>query len=186
MIALKETPFNLFAAVAEASRAEGFEVLVIGGHAVNAYGYVRTTLDADFLVCEDDFALIRHVFESLGYGLSARGETFARMDPRKSDAFALPVDLMLVSRETFCKLQEGQRELPFGATKLKVPPPLHLIALKLHAMRNNDRRRAGKDLTDILQIIRVCEIDVGSAEFAAILERYANPQSRLLLTAALA
>ena len=44
-------PVNIIHAKAEQL---GLKYLVIGGHAVNAYGEPRTTVDVDFLVCKDD------------------------------------------------------------------------------------------------------------------------------------
>jgi hypothetical protein len=182
---VKPPPSDIFAAVAEASVSQGLPVLVIGGHAVNAYGYVRTTLDADFLVCADDLPAWRMVFESFGYRWRGQTDAFAKLDPPDTESPALPVDIMLVSRETFLKLMDGQRELEFGPTRLLVPHPLHLIALKLHAMKNDERRRLGKDLPDILQLIRLCGIDPAGVEFRRIIERYANQPTRTLLDAAL-
>lgn len=78
-----------------------------------------------------------------------------------------------------------RRELNFGGTRLSVPQPLYLIALKLHAMKNDERRRLGKDLPDILGLMRLCGIDPASLEFRQIVERYANEQTRSLLNAAL-
>jgi hypothetical protein len=158
---------------------------VIGGHAVNAYGYVRTTLDADFLVCEDDLQDWRRIFDSFGYEWRGQTEAFAKLTPPETEPPSLPVDIMIVSRQTFMKLTEGQRELEFGPTRLPVPQPLYLIALKLHAMKNDERRRLGRDLPDILQIIRRCGIDPADVKFQQIVERYANPQTRALLDAAL-
>lgn len=182
---MKPLAVNIFAAVAEASHRESLPVLVIGGHAVNAYGYVRTTLDADFLVCADDFPAWRLVFEALGYRWRGQTEAFAKFLPPETEPPSLPVDVMLVSSETFQKLREEHRELEFGPTRLPVPQPLHLIALKLHAMRNDERRRQGKDLPDILQIIRLCKIDTSGLAFQRIVERYANQQTRTLLDVAL-
>ena len=176
---------DIFAAVAAASARQNLPLLVIGGHAVNAYGYVRTTLDADFLVCADDFPAWRRVFEDFGYRWQGQTDAFAKLSPPETEPPSLPVDMMLVNRETFQKLQEGRRELEFGPTRLAVPQPLHLIALKLHAMKNDERRRLGKDLPDILQMIQLCGIDPKSEVFTEVVERYANVQTRNLLKAAL-
>ena len=46
---------NIFEKIAGAAERERLAVLVIGGHAVNAYGYTRTTLDVDFLVAVESF-----------------------------------------------------------------------------------------------------------------------------------
>jgi len=41
---------NVFSIIEENARAANLDYLVIGGHAVNAHGYFRTTLDVDLLV----------------------------------------------------------------------------------------------------------------------------------------
>jgi hypothetical protein len=88
---------------------------------------------------------------------------------------------MLVSSETFAKLHAEKNELHFGDTRLPVPKPMHLIALKLHAMKNPERLKRGKDLPDILNLISICAIDTSGQEFTLILDRYANDETRHLL-----
>jgi hypothetical protein len=58
---------------------------------------------------------------------------------------------------------------------------LNLIALKLHAMRNPERFKKGKDLPDILNLISICQIDPQSGEFLDVLSRYASDETRSLL-----
>ena len=172
---------NIFEKIAEAVEREGLAVLVIGGHAVNAYGYTRTTLDVDFLVAVESFPEWRRVFESAGYRWAGQTETFARLDPPGTDPPSLPVDVMLVSSETFSKLHAERQLLDFGGNRLPVPKPLNLIALKLHAMRNPERFKKGKDLPDILNLISICQIDTESREFIEVLNRYASDETRSLL-----
>lgn len=173
---------SIFEKIAAAER-EGLAVLVIGGHAVNAYGYSQTTLDVDFLVAVEAFPRWRAVFESAGYRWVGQTESFARLDPPVTDPPSLPVDVMLVSGETFSKLYAGRRLLDFGGALLPVPKPLNLIALKLHAMRNPERFKKGKDLPDILNLISICQIDPQSGEFLDVLSRYASDETRSLLAA---
>ena len=172
---------TLFEKVAEAAGSKGLALLVIGGHAVNAYGYTRTTLDVDFLVAVESFREWRPVFESAGYRWAGQTDTFARMDPPTTDPPSLPVDVMLVSKETFSKLYDGRQMLDFGEARLPAPNPLNLIALKLHAMRNPERFKKGKDLPDILNLISICQIDTKSREFVEVLNRYASDETRNLL-----
>lgn len=172
---------TLFERLADAAAREGLGVLVIGGHAVNAYGYSRTTVDVDFLVTVPSFPKWREVFESAGYRWAGQTETFARMDPPATDPPSLPVDVMLVSPETFDKLYAERTVLNFGGTPFPVPKPLHLIALKLHAMRNSERFKKGKDLPDILNLISICQIDPKNREFQEVLDRYASDETRNLL-----
>ncbi len=172
---------SIFEHIAAAAERERLDVLVIGGHAVNAYGYTRTTLDVDFLVAVEAFPGWRTIFESAGYRWAGQTETFARLDPPVTEPPSLPVDVMLVSTETFSKLYAGRQLLDFGGTLLPVPKPLNLIALKLHAMRHPERFKKGKDLPDILNLISICKIDPLSGEFLDILSRYASDETRSLL-----
>lgn len=178
-------PQDVFAAIERASAAHELEILVIGGHAVNAYGYTRTTFDVDFLIPEDGFPAMQACLEQVGYRTSGKNATFARMEPIMAGSSAPRVDVMLVDRSTFEKMREGQRALRFGLAELPAPTPLFLIALKLHAMKNEARRKIGKDLVDILALIRVCEIDSRGIEFQGVLEKFADAPSRALLENAL-
>jgi hypothetical protein len=101
------------------------------------------------------------------------------LDP--PDATGFPLDVMLVPPETFQKLYLERVEGAVGNAQLNLPKPLHLIALKLHAMRNPARFGQGKDLLDILNLISLCEIDTESPEFLSILDRHANDETRELL-----
>ena len=76
-----------------------------------------------------------------------------------------------------------RRVLDFGGEALPVPKPLHLIALKLHAMRNAERFKKGKDLPDILNLISICQIDPKHRDFQEVLDRYASDETRNLLAA---
>jgi hypothetical protein len=177
---------NIFDQVAEAVGRGGLAALVIGGHAVNAYGYTRTTVDVDFLVAVESLRAWRSVFESAGYTWKGQTDTFARFDPPVTDPPSLPVDVMLVSPETFGRIYAERTLLDFGASRLPVPKPLHLVALKLHALKNPERFKKGKDMPDILNLISICGIDTKSREFAEIFDRYANDETRAIIALHLA
>ena len=172
---------DIFALVATAAAEARLGVLVIGGHAVNAYGYTRTTLDADFLICADDLPAWRSQLESFGYRWLGQTDAFAKFVPVCGGDMLFPVDLMLVDRPTWQQISTRGRPMSFGEICLPVPDPLHLIALKLHAMRNTERRLSGKDLPDIIQILRICAIDPAGVDFTALLDRHANNETRDLL-----
>jgi len=172
---------ELFRQLQQASAEKNLPLLLIGGHAVNAYGYSRTTLDVDMLIAVETFPDWRPVLESLGYKWMGQTENFARLDPPRDGPPLLPVDVMFVSPETFAKLHAERVDLAFGDAVLPVPKPLHLVALKLHAMRNGERFKKGKDLPDILNLISICNIDTAGEEFHSVLARYANDETRDLL-----
>src|SRR5258708_36310444 len=66
--------------------------------------------------------------------------------------------------------------------RLTIPSPLHLVAMKLHALRNPARFESGIDLQDVKHLIRAAQIDIESPEFQEIAQRYATEEirSRLL------
>ncbi len=45
----------------------GVEVLLVGGFAVNYYGYTRSTLDVDFMVMADDVSKVKEIMVAAGY-----------------------------------------------------------------------------------------------------------------------
>ena len=170
---------DIFESVGNLSEQLGLPVLLIGGHAVNFYGYNRTTLDVDFLIAVDSFPAWRSGFESIGYKWIGQTENFVRLEPVVPALF--PMDVMLVATETFQKLYAERVECPTGTARMNLPKPIHLIALKLHAMKNPVRLRQGKDLLDILNLVSLCKIDIEGQEFQGVLDRYANEEIRNLV-----
>ena len=170
---------DVFESVGKLGGQLGLPVLLIGGHAVNFYGYNRTTLDVDFLIAVDSFPAWRSGLESIGYKWIGQTENFVRLEP--VDPALFPMDVMLVAPETFQKLYAERVECRIGTALLSLPKPLHLIALKLHAMKNPERLRQGKDLLDILNLVSLCQIDIEGQEFQGILDRYANEEIKNLV-----
>jgi len=171
---------TIFQTATRAAQAEGREFLLIGGHAVNARGYERTTLDFDFLIPAADLPAWKKILSSLEYKPIRETKAFAQFEPVGGGGFR--VDLMLVDDATFAKLLAGSEVRTYGGCDIRVAGALHLIALKLHATRTWDRAVEGKDYYDILNLIRVNRIDTDAPEFQSILNRYATPsiKERLL------
>ena len=48
---------------------------------------------------------------------------------------------------------------------INAPKVLHLIAMKLHALKYNAQRRYGRDMPDILELVRVNNLDVADPAF---------------------
>ena len=164
---------------AEAGK-RGLEFLLIGGHAVNAHGYERTTLDFDFLVPAADLPAWKAVLAGLDYHPIHETKAFAQFEPGEGAGFR--IDLMLVDAPTFGKLMAGSEVRIYGGCEIRVAGVLHLIAMKLHATRTWDRAVQGKDFYDILNLIRINRVDTDSPDFQAILNRHATPsiKERLL------
>lgn len=150
--------------------------LLIGGHAVIALGIERTTLDVDILIKADDLADWSTRLKAQGYQLARETKAFAQFLPPDADGMRL--DLMLVDSQTFDKLHLASIGVEFGRRLAQVPTPLHLIALKLHALKNPHRAALGKDFADIIALAQRHNLDFFSAEFQTILDRYASPAVR--------
>lgn len=85
------------------------------------------------------------------------------------------MDLMLSDAQTFRRIQQASRRYDIGnGRSLAIPTPLHLIAMKLHALRNPQRFERGIDLQDVKYLIKTAGIDIPSGEFTEILERCAT------------
>ncbi len=138
-------------ALAAQAETEGLEAAVVGGNAVNLHAYSRTTFDLDILVREGDAERWLAFSKGRGYAISRRTE-FIRLRFERDPAAALPLDLMLVSEHTFREISgdSERREIGDDLT-LAIPSALHLIGMKLHALRNPQRVERG-------MICRMCDI----------------------------
>lgn len=166
-------------ALTSAARSEGLESVVVGGNAVNLYAYLRTTFDVDLLIREEERARWIRFFEERGYEIFHATENFVRLRLRGDPAGALPLDLMLADARTFRGIFERSRQMEIAAgIQIAIPDPLHLIAMKLHALRSPHRVESGVDLQDVRHLIRAAKIDTASREFADILNRYASESIR--------
>lgn len=162
--------------------AQGLEGILVGGQAVNAHDYSRTTADVDLMIRERDADQWRTFFERNGYHVFHATSNFIRLQFTADPARMLPVDLMLADDETFGKIRRESELCEVSEeARLPVPKPLHLIAMKLHALKSRSRAERGIDLQDVVHLIKAAKIDIGSADFAAILDRYASEEIRARL-----
>ena len=180
---LTRTMSDVFQILQMAAESRGLDFLLIGGHAVNAHGYARTTLDVDLLARESQREEWKRCLAEVGYRLIHETTVFAQFDPVHPGEMNL--DLMFVDEPTFAKLLAGKTSLPVGGSVLPVAGVLHLIALKLHALRS-ETRSEGKDFYDVVNLMRLHQIDPTEASAHEILERYATTDLRQRLLAELA
>jgi hypothetical protein len=165
-------------ALAAAAEAEGLESLLVGGNAVNLYAYRRTTFDVDLLIREEQCERWIEFFGRHGFGVYHRAANFVRMHFAADPPKTLPVDLMLADEQTFRKLQRTSHRQLAASVKLAVPSALHLIAMKLHALKNQARMEHRPDFEDMIHLIKTAKIDIRSPDFREIVERYASEPIR--------
>ena len=125
--------------------------LLIGGFALRQYAVVRQTLDVDCLISDADAGSIVEVFEREGFAVTARTENFVRL--RHESVRMMDLDLLLVDARTLSEMLAESASAGIGSVDLRVPCLAHLVALKLHAVRNDPKRELG-DLSDIAELLR--------------------------------
>ena len=143
-----------------------------------AYGSERLTQDCDCAVIAANERMVAAVLQPLGYLLKDRFASFARyahLANRKP-----VVDVMLLNEATFNRLYEESREVELDGIKLRAPKPLHLVALKLHALKQAPER-IGKDWEDICYLLEKHSGEWTREELSAISERYASEASVAML-----
>lgn len=103
-------------------------------------------------------------------GLKLFGESgaFAQFTQQAGDGF----DLMFVDDPTFEKMWGASEERIFGEVKARVPCLDHLLALKLHALRQKLSHRTSKDADDVEVLLRRHEINLGDPHYEALFLKY--------------
>ena len=163
---------SFFATIEVETRQRRLPFLVIGGHAVNLYGFARETADLDFLVCSDDRSSWMSLFADLGYHVFSDAPNFVQLASDKSAAW--PVDLMFVQSATFKPMLDGSRVVEFYGTASRIPTLEHLIALKLHALKNTRPHRFLKDFLDVENLVRINHLEIKSENIRRLFEKYAT------------
>jgi len=148
--------------------------VIIGGHAVALHGYGRTTEDLDLLACKDWRDAWLELMASLGYTLRHDGHSFLQFDPPAGEEWA--VDIMLVNQATFDQISLEALLRPLGKVKVHFASLRHLLALKLFVLKQRKSHRLLKDLDDVIMLIQRNQLDVRSAEFRALVEKYGDAE----------
>jgi hypothetical protein len=161
---------NIFEILDEISAARRLPFLVIGGHAVNAHGYSRVTQDLDILVARERRSEWCAALEAKGFGLSYDGGAFLQTTPPQECRW--PLDLMLVNQRTFAEMQAASQEVEMGGRRCRLPCLDHLLALKLHVLKQRLSHRGFKDFMDVLSLVQANKLDVRGDSFRALCEKY--------------
>jgi len=163
---------NPFRVVSDVCQQTGVTILLVGGHALGAYGHQRFTQDVDFLIDECDLERLKSALREKGYWDALQSRVVSRLgNPDEGDIL---VDLMPVDSETFRKMRSQAKEEIYDSRKFLVPKLEHLIALKLHALREQFDVRKVKDLPDIVELIKQNKIDPQSEEFRSLCLKFGS------------
>jgi len=152
------------------AQSNAMPFLVIGGHAINSYGLDRHTGDLDLLVPRSNKAAWLKLTELLKYSVNQNADTFARFRPDTIAAW--PIDLMFVDEGTFEKMQSASKLADFGAVEAPVAGLAHLLALKIHALKEFQAHRDARDFSDLLFLVKRSKMS--DSELQLLCERYAS------------
>jgi len=144
---LRET-FNL---ALDAIKKSNVHCLMIGGLAMNQYGFVRATSDVDFMMVGDDLPVMRTCMMETGFqNIVVRDNVVFFRRP----GINVRVDFLQIDRDTMNKLWVRSQEARVGDHIVHIPAPFDMIAMKLFALKQDWPRRMVKDVPDILFLIK--------------------------------
>ena len=137
---------------------------------MNHYKVSRQTVDIDFLIVKEDFEKISSALKEAGYLPSSAQENFAQLESARLSL--RNIDFMFVDRFTLDKIMEEAKPITIAGQKFIVPSLNHLLALKLHSIKNNEKLRLLKDLPDIVSLIRKNNVNAEDREFKELCLKY--------------
>jgi hypothetical protein len=145
--------------------------LIIGGYAVAAHGYTRATFDVDFMVGQGERTA--WLDRLAAAGLKRFGETtaFAQFNsPEAGDG----LDLMFVEDSTLDRMWQASEERDFGGGRARVPCLDHLLALKLHALKQVLPHRTSKDAEDVEMLVRRHGLDLREPHYEQLFLKFGS------------
>lgn len=165
---------SIFHLISDLTHAEGVPCVLIGGFAVNHYKVARQTADVDFLITKEDFDRILVSLEKAGYKKDLTQENFIQL--KSSHLSLMDIDFMFVDQETLTKIAKEGETLKIAGQEFIVPSLYHLIALKLHSIKYNPKIRLNKDFPDIINLIRINEVNIQDKKFKELCLKYGTQE----------
>jgi hypothetical protein len=162
------TPAQIIAACSKNSE---LPFLIIGGMAVIAHGYPRDTVDLDYLVRRSDREAWRRALASHGFAIAYEHDNFAQFT---SEPGGTDVDLMFVNDSTFDVMLAASTTQDTGASQARFPSLEHLIALKLHVLKQGLRHRMLKDMDDVVNLLLANRVDLRQENWRQLFDKYGN------------
>ncbi len=162
---------NIFRIIAEKFPDAGVDCLLIGGFAVNHYGYTRNTLDVDFMIAGAISATVRNIMRDSG---------FTNLDEKGNVLFcSLPdggprIDFLKVDESTLKKLRSNAHEVAIRGYPIRVPALPDLIAMKIFSLAQDTERRMAKDLPDIAYLAVLNHLDL-ETDIKPLCDKYGTP-----------
>ncbi|MBL7157786.1 MAG: nucleotidyltransferase [Candidatus Omnitrophica bacterium] len=161
---------SIFHLISSLAQKSNIHIVLIGGFAVNYYKVTRQTVDVDFLITKDEFEKIASLLEKEGYKKAYDGGTFIQLVNDAS--YLMDLDFMFIDKDVMDSITAEGEKIRIAGSEFIVPSVKHLVALKLHSIKNNPKGRKLKDLPDIVSLIRINKINTKTEEFKKICLKY--------------
>ena len=157
-----------FVRVTGGLQAVGIPFLLVGGLALSAHRYERTTQDVDLFCRKALFPRFDAVMKGLGYApLHEPTELYIRY----SQQGRAIVDFIFADDATFSQMEAAAQEAMVLGVSVRVPSLEHLLAMKLFALEQGKRL---KDMGDIAELVRANGIDVQGEAFEKLCLKFAS------------
>ncbi|HAO80666.1 MAG TPA: hypothetical protein DCQ92_17180 [Verrucomicrobia subdivision 3 bacterium] len=169
---------SLLRVISQKADEQKLPFMLIGGYAVMAHGFVRTTGDIDFIIRKSQANDWQKLLESLKFAVHFSGPTFLQFNPPPSEK--LPLDLMFVNNEIFNQMLSAAAQIETDGVMARVVSLLHLFALKCHAFQSRPHR-AMKDIEDLVQLTKINKLDLNEPTLRAILLKHGGQEFYELL-----
>lgn len=154
--------------------------ILVGGYAVLAYKIERSTFDIDFMLTIEQWIKIEKDMLAAGYSFISKTDSFIQLKNTQQEL--RDIDFILCDNDTFSKIVKDAKTTTIAGLNFLLASPLHLIAMKLHAISQNPNREF-KDFNDIIQLIAINRIDIKNKEVETLFAKYsANKLYQRLLT----
>ena len=150
-------------------RAPALRFLVIGGYAVGAHGHTRSTFDVDFLVRRADREAWISRLAAAGLSLFAETRAFAQFTQSQGGD---GLDLMFVDESTFDEFWNASELRDFDRVQMRLPSLDHLLALKLHALKQGLAHRTSKDAEDVQMLVRRNHLNIKDPHYKELFLKY--------------
>ncbi|MEQ8910491.1 MAG: nucleotidyltransferase [Vicingaceae bacterium] len=136
---------------------QSVEILLVGGAAVNFYGYKRHSADIDFWInpTEENFNKLLTVFENLGYAIENLPEKVKQGKQNISIKISPEQEIEIITNfnpnKTFNEAYKEANEYKIGKANIKKMKVIHLNDL----IASKSKSRRTKDMLDIVELKRL-------------------------------
>jgi hypothetical protein len=106
----------------------------------------------------------------MGYREFYNSKAFLQFEPVTSGEW--PIDLILVDEATFTGIQTHGVTTQIGGAAVTIPSAAHMLALKLHALKQDQASRELKDLNDIVELVLASKPILSPGQVEALCKKY--------------